>query len=224
MAYATPDDVYQGALSAQAFIVVSRPVDAIDRLTATVRLKAHGLMASDTVTLEVTDGGELPTGMSEFTAYQPIRVSADLLQFAESGVTFTSWASPGLGWGISVDPLRRLLWHLDDRAAVIDEHLTAHSPPIPLDPTTGRYPPILIGLNARMAARAAVISLQLENAEFKVATDRLFALEEQDLKMLADWKSGKPMLPRPVDADSIADNSARAWSLRDPIPWNPGTL
>jgi hypothetical protein len=224
--YATRDDVYLLGLSAQAFIALARPFDAVDLNTATVSLKAHGFSVDDLITFEVSDGGELPTDIAVATLYYPIPVSFDLFRVATSfgGTPVSGWVSEGSGWGIVLDPGRRLDKHLLDAAARIDEHLTAHDPPIQRDPNTGLYPTVLVGLNARMAARAAAISLQFENAEFRVATERLFALEERDEKMLADWKAGKPLQPRPTDLNTIADNSARAASGRDPIPWNPGVI
>lgn len=226
-AYCTDDDVFTLGLAAQAFVVRARPVQAadIDGATGTIRLKAHGLTSADLVTLEVTSGGSLPTGLSAFTAYSPIVVSFDLLQLAETpdGDALT-FASGGSGWGLAIDPLRRLRAHALEVSAEIDEHLTAHDVPIQPDPVTGKYPQVLVGLAARMAARAGVNSLQIENPQYKVAVDRLFAREEFDKILLADWKAGKPVQPRPTDGDDVADNGARASSARRPVCWETGRL
>ena len=53
---------------------------------------------------------------------------------------------------------------------------------------------------------------------------RLFAREEFDKILLADWKSGKPVQPRPTDGDDVADNGARASSARRPVCWETGRL
>lgn len=220
MAYATRDHVYNLGLSAQAFVVRPRPFEAIDIATGTIRLAAHGFSALDLVMLTATSGGSLPTGVSGFTTYTPIIVSGDLFQLTG----FASFASAGSGWGVSVDMGRRLDMHLDYAAAELDEDLTAHAPPIQVDPVTGLYPRILTLVNARMAARAMVSSLQFDNAAYKVAVDRLFATEEADDMRRADWKSGKPIQPRPVDLTEGPDNGARATNTRAAIAWNTGHL
>ena len=227
MAYSTLDDVFLLGLSAQAFVVLARPFDAVDAASATVRLEAHGLTTKDVVTFEVTEGGELPTGVSAFVPFYPIPITADLVRFATTpnGTPIASWADAGTGWKIKVDTTRRILAHNEEEAARIDEHLTAHKPPIQLDPSTGKYPQVLVGLNARMTARAAAISLAIENEAYRVPRDRLMEREEADMKMLADWQAGKPIQPRPTDeTPSIAENSARAFS-GIPIDWrNCGVL
>lgn len=227
MAYSTLDDVFLLGLSAQAFVVLARPFDAVDAASATIRLKAHGLSALDVITFEVTEGGALPTGISAFTAYYPIPVSADLFRVAltPNGTPIASWADGGEGWTLQVDTTRRILAHNEECAAEIDEHLTAHQPPIQPDPLTGKYPQVLVGLNARMTARAAIISLAIENDAYRVPRDRLMDREETDLKMLAAWEAGKPIQPRPTDeTPAVAENSARA-SAGVPVDWrNCGVL
>jgi len=220
MAYAEVQDVFDLGLPAQAFATRPRPFEAVDISTGRIRLTAHGLTGDDLVELVAVSGGSLPGGASALTQYHPVVIGADL--FSLQGIT--SFSSPGAGWAIAVDPKRRLQKHLDDTAAVIDEHLTAHDPPIQRDPETGKYPTVLIGINARMAAREDVTSLQMDNAAFRVATDRLFERKKQDLVLLKDWKGGKPIQPRPTDEDTIADNAAHATSDREPVGWQTGTL
>ncbi len=220
MPYATRDDVFLLALSAQAFVTLARPVPTIDVdiATGTIRLKAHGFAASDLIALEVKSGGALPSGgsgtPSAYQTYAPIPVSGDLFRITG----FTSWTSAGAGWSVSVDFGRRLDAHLAETAAQIDENLTADEPPLKPDPITGKYPLQVVGMNARMAARAAVLSLQIENAAFRVATDRLFAKEVEDVKQLEIWRLGKPINPRPTDQTDQADNGAVASSFAA-VPW-----
>ncbi len=223
MSYATLDEIYALGLSASAFVVRARPFDDVDAATATVRLKAHGFSALDTVVFEVTDGGVLPTGVSAFVAYTAIPVTADLFNVSLNGTPITSWVSGGSGWAIAVDPVRRILMHAAQSTAEIDEALTADQPPLLVDPITGKYPQQIIGLCARMAARAAVNSLDMENAAYRTAIDRLFAREATDNAQLAIWRSGKPLNPRPLDQNAIPDNGAIA-SSDTPTNWRSGTL
>lgn len=204
MAYCTPDEVFALGLPAAAFVTRARPVQPsdVDGPTGRIRLRAHGLADSDVVTFEVTAGGALPTGVSAFTPYTPTVVSFDLFHI---GLTF---ASVGSGWAIAVDPLRRITLLAEDVSAQIDEVLTAHA--VPLLPGATGYPPVVVGVAARMTARAAVNSLQVENAAYRVAIDRLFAAEEFDRLMLTNWIKGKPVQPAPLDQTTgTADNGAR---------------
>lgn len=204
MAYCTPDEVFALGLPAAAFVTRARPVQPSDVNGANgrIRIKGHGLSNSDVVTIEVTAGGALPTGVSAFTPYTPAVVSFDLFTL----VGFSSFASVGSGWGVAVDPLRRITLLAEDVAAQIDEVLTAHGVPL-----VAPYPPVVVGVAARMTARAAVNSLQVENAAYRVAIDRLFAQEEFDRLMLANWLKGKPVQPAPTDATAgTADNGARS--------------
>jgi hypothetical protein len=213
LAYCTPDDVFQLALSAQAFKTLARPLDGIDGPSGTIRLKAHGFAASDSITFEVTSGGALPTGLSAFVAYSPIPVSSDL--FRVTG--FPSYVSGGSGGGVAIDPTRRLAAHILEASSEIDQHLTANAPPL-----VAPFPQVIIGLTARMAARAAILSLSVENAAYRVAVDRLFERQAKDQEMLAQFRDGWPINPRPVDQTVIPENGARASATRGPIGWTNG--
>jgi len=237
MAYATPDDVYTLALPAQAFVAVPRPVNAasdVDIATATIRLQANGLSTDDVITFVPTSGGTLPTGISAFTAYYPLPVTSDLFRVSltKNGPPIASWASAGRGWSVAVDQLRRLRANLESTAAQIDECLTAQLPPILPDPTTGKLPQIVVALNARMAALATVISLQVENAQYRTAIDVLQQQREWDGygakgaiagTLLGDWKLGKPIQPRPTDSNNVPDNAAIAASAT-PMPWRSQSI
>lgn len=234
MPYATLDDVYQLGLGAQAFASRPRPVQSgvdggtLDITTGVIRLEAHGLDAADLVSLRVSGGGALPTGapsLSAFTVYSPDVVSFDLFRLRNpaGGAPITSYTTAGSGWSVAVDPRRRLERHLADTAAQIDDKLTAHAPPIEVDPSTGGYPPIVVGLNARLAALAAATSLQFDNAVSREAVDRLQAQVERDWQNLATYLAGRPINPRPTDQTDIADNGARA-TASAPVVWEIGYL
>lgn len=225
MAYATRDQLFSLALAAPAFVAYPRPFDAVDGPTATIRIKGHGLSLSDVITFERSDGGTLPTGLSEWATYYPVPVTADLFRvaLASGGTPIASWANTGAGWGVTVDQYRRLDMHLEEVSAFVDEHLTAHEPPI-LPDQSGNYPWVLVGIVARIAARRAISSLEVENPQYRVPIDRLLATEEADKQLLADWKAGKPIQPRPEDETSTADNSARAQYSREPVPWTTGMI
>lgn len=224
MAYCKRDDVYQLGIPASAFVALARP-SAADAATATIRLKGHGLTTQDQISFEVTSGGSLPTGISAFVVYYPIPVSSDLfrLSLTQGGTPIASWVSAGTGWSILIDQGRRLDANIDDACARIDECLTAHELPLLPDAITGKYPIVLIGVSARMAARQAVATLTVEGSTYRQAIDRLVAQEKADDLMLADWKKGKPIQPRPTDSDTIADNAPLAFSST-PQPWRTGSL
>lgn len=230
MAYATRDDVFSLGIGAQAFVTRPRAPESygasdFNPATGVFRLPGNGLALSDLVYLTVTPGGALPGGASALTYYYPLPMGGgDLFQLAAtpagSVLTFTN---AGSGWAIVIDQMRRLDKHLADTASIIDEHLTAHEPPILPNPTTGLYPPVLVGLNARMAARRAITSLDIENKQYRLTRDRLDAVEAQDLVLLADWKAGKPVQARPTDQNAVPDNGAIAVG-GVPVPWLSGWI
>lgn len=236
MAYATRANVYALGLSAMAFASRPRPVASgdADAASATIRLTAHGLSDGDVVTFVVTSGGALPTGVSAFVPYYAHVVTSDLFRVSTTsgGVPIASWVSAGSGWAISVDPGPRIDAHLEDAAARIDECLTAHDPPLLVDPTSGKYPAVIVGLNARMAALSAVDTLAFDNPAFRSVVDRLEAQRDWDGygdkgaiagTLLGDWKLGKPVQPRPTDEDNTLDNAAIA-TASDPMPWRSASL
>lgn len=237
MPYCTRDDVYLLGLSAQAFALAPRPVGSppsslaadFNPSSGIVRLVGNGFSPADLVYLLAVTGGSLPGGAEALTYYAPLPLGGDLFQLlATTGTPPTptgqplTFSSPGAGWSIVLDSARRLDAHIVEEAAAIDECLTANAPPIKPDPVLG-YPQVLVGMNARMAARAAVTSLQIENPAYRKAVDRLFAREKQDMVTLAEWKMGKPINPRPTDQDSIPDNAVRAFAGPD-VPWTSGEL
>lgn len=217
MSYATLDETYNLALSARAFVVAPSPILMVEIDTGKIRLAAHGYGAADLLLFSCTSGGALPPELDAFTYYSPIIVGGDVFQVADptTGDPIIFSAEPR-GWSVAVDPARRLTMHLRDAFGQINNALTAHATPIAVDPTTGLYPPILVGTNARMGARSAVTSLQIENPAFRVPLDRLKASEEQDNANLAAWTMGKSILPTPVDQDVLPNMAGRATNAFTP--------
>lgn len=231
MGYASRDHVYTLALSAEAFVRRARPVDPVnvDGTSGTIRLEAHGLTGNDALTFEVTSGGTLPTGISAFTVYYPIVVSQDLFKVATSqGGTPLTFGSVGKGWSIKVDQGRRLDRHIAEASAWVDQHMTAHAPPLVPDSVTygtDLYPLQVVGLVARRAARNFVTSTVFESDQYRFAVDALNAQREADDDMLESMASdGWPIHPRPKDQTEEPDNSAMAAADRTPLDWQTGTI
>lgn len=229
MPYATRDDVYLLGLGAQAFVVRPRPLNTtldVDTATGVIRLVAHGLTDEDILTTPVTSGGSLATGLTAFTPYNPAVVSGDLFRIVNpaTGSPFTSFVSAGSGWAIAVDQLRRLDRHLTAAAADIDDQMTAYAPPFEVDPVTGLYSQRLINLNARLAAWNASITLQFDNAEARIAVDRLEKQIERDWVQLETYLKGRPLNPAAPDQTTTAENGARATRSRAPLNWTTGSM
>jgi hypothetical protein len=187
--------------------------------TVTVRLDGFEV---DTLTpVTVTSGG---------IQYQLVETTNNLtgasIDFAiVTSVAPVAWTDAGEGWGIAIDPAARLQAILEERTGFINEHLIAHGGKIDPDPITGLYPSVLVGLCARMAARQAIASLEVENPQYAKPIDVLMSSKEADERMLADWKKGKPISPYPTDdTPDIVENAARASSLRDEMPWSTGRM
>ena len=228
MAYATRDHVWNLGLSAQGFTVLPRPVapESVEIATGKIRLKSHGLSVLDLVLVEQVARGSLPPEVNAFTYYTPIVLGMDLFQLADSitGLPIV-FSAAGSGWGVSVEPLRRLDMHLDDAASQLDQDLTGESTPIKPDPTTGKYPQILIGINARMAALSAVTSLQIENPEARKAVDRILAKQTEDNEQRERWRNGQPIRPTPTDQTPTSpENAAIGSNDMPPSPWFTGTI
>ncbi len=223
--YATLAETYL-ALSERAFVVAASPIQSVEIASGTIRLVAHGCQATDRILFSCTSAGALPTGLDAFTYYTPIRLGPDLFQVAHptTGLPIIFTTEPR-GWSVKVDVERRLQWHLDDAAARIDQRLGAHAAPLKVDPVTGKFPTVIVGLCARMAARSAVTSLQIENPEFRVPLDRLFAQAATDGdtdppgkpgSLLGDYAQGLSVLPAPLDQNSVPDMGPRATNAFTP--------
>ena len=236
MAYATTSDVY-AFLSARAFVVAPSPIVMVDNATGTIRLQAHGLSSADRVLFSVTSGGFITPELSPFVYYSPIVLGGDLFQVDDGAGQPILFSADSRGWAVAIDPARRLRAHIDDAAARIDQRLGAHATPLKVDPITGKFPTVIIGLNARMAARSAVTSLQVENPAFRIPMDRLLAQAATDGdtdppgqkgSLLGDYAEGLSILPAPVDQDTVPNMGPRATNARTPgaarSPWERGTL
>ncbi len=228
MGYAALQDVYDLGFTARAFVIVPRPWnsdngrsgDTLTTSTGVIRMAGHGYSTSDLLEFVlVAGGGSLPGGATPGVLVSPLPI--DFFRFKLSltpGGTPITLTSAGSGWGLQIDPERRLQRHIDDAAARIDRALIAQSPPIKIDPLTGKYPAEIVGPNARMAARTAIATLEFENAAFRQAADRVEAMRLADEKMLEEWSMGKPLLPQAVDQDTIANDAPRARGRR-PLGW-----
>lgn|SRR6185312_2899401 len=218
MPYATLLDVYRLGLAARAFVVAPRPLDpragdALDFANGIFRLSGHGYGADDLLQLVLVGTGAAPGGAVINTPYSPLPLDFYRFQVASgpngSPLTFSDAGSGA--WAIQVDPEARLSALLVQFSAELDQDLTAQSPPILADPTTGKPPQVLTGLVAREVARRGVTSLQVETASFKVAVDRLFALQKADDEQRDRWRKGQPLLPQVIDqTPTVADDSPRA--------------
>ncbi len=225
VSYATRDHVYLLGLSAQAFAVVPRPLEKYDAnhvetSTGTIRLRDHGLSSLDLIEFDLSVVGSLPFELSMFMQYAPIVVSPHL--FRVSGVA--SFSLIGTGWRVGIDGGRRLDAHLVDATARLNGALTAYATPLKPDPITGLYHAEARGLVARIAARSATSSLQITNAEYRKAVDRLERLEAKDDARLVELRLGEPLNPQPEDQNTIADIGARSGFDMAPTPWRTGTL
>lgn len=236
--FAALQDVYDLGFTARAFVVVprawnadnGRSGDTIDLGTGVIRTAGHGYTASDLLEFVlVASGGALPGGAPSGVLLSPNPI--DFFRFTLSmtpGGSPLAYSSAGSGWGLQIDPERRLQRHLDDFATRIERALIAQAHPIVVDPNTGKYPPELVGINARGAARSAIPSLQFESPAFRAAADRVLAAEAADERMLAEWLAGKPLVPEVQNNDGAQDAGAASSAITRgkvyDMPWLTGQL
>jgi hypothetical protein len=154
---------------------------------------------------------------------QPPGGSSDLFRLSttEGGSPIASFADDGAGtFGLVVDLGPALDALLESTAAVLDYHLTAHKPPMVVDPDTGNHREILVWLNARMAGRESLRVHGLQNPLHRDAAAALMAGEAFDEKILAGLLAGRPIHPPVGDqTDGVADNGARAASRKPSDNW-----
>jgi hypothetical protein len=235
MSYAILQDVYDLGFTARAFVLVprawntdnGRSGDTIDTTggTGVIRMAGHGYTTDDLVEFVLVTasavpgtGGVLPTGAPSGVLLSPRPV--DFFRFAlyTSIGALVTYTTSGAGWGLQLDPERRLQRHLDDAATRIDRALVAQRPPIKVDSVTGKYPPEIVGPNARIAARSAAPTMTFEVDTYRQAMDRVEAMRAADEKMLEEWSMGKPLWPNATDQDTVADYSPRT-NGHHPVGW-----
>lgn len=247
VSYATLRDVYDLGLSARAFVVVPRPLDAragdsLDFATGTFWQSGHGIADTDLVWLVlIARGGTnaIPGGAAETTTYHglPVDHRRFRLSLSEGGaaVTFsdagTVAANGSSAWGVYVSPERRLEVMIREESAQLDQVLIAHRTPLEPDPVTGRFPEAVTGIVSRAVARRAIAGMMFDNAASKVPSERLDAMAEADKATRAKWASGVPIYPAPVDQTTLADNGGQSTSrlagiasCSRPLNWVRGTL
>ena len=228
--YATTRDVFDLGLTARAFVVVPRPLDAragdsLDPTSGIFSLSGHGLDEDDVARIVlIARGGTnaIPTavGVTERTPLYPLPIDFDTfklsltpggaaLTFSDAGTVQSQGSS---AWGLRIDPLRRLEALIKAESADCDQCLIAHRTPIERDPVTHLYPQKLVDVVARGAARRAIAGAMFENVATKIPQERLDATAEQDKATKADWRRGVPLYPTPVDQTSAADNAGQATS------------
>lgn len=227
--YASTRDVFDLGLTARAFVVVPRPLDAragdsLDFATGTFWQSGHGMSEDDLAWIVlIARGGTnaVPGGASEAVPYYPLPVDFRRfrLSLSPGGAvkTFTDAGSVradgSSAWGVLIDPLRRLEALIKAESADCDQCLIAHRTPIEVDPVTGLYPQKLVDIVARGAARRAIAGSMFDNVATKIPQERLDATAEQDKATKALWSSGQPIYPTPVDqTDGRADNGGQATS------------
>lgn len=248
--YATTRDVFDLGLTARAFVVVPRPLDAragdsLDPTTGLFALPGHGLDDLDVVRLVLiarggTNAIPAAVGLTERTPLYPLPIDFDTfklsltpggtaLTFTDAGTTAAQGSS---AWGLRIDPIRRLEALIKAESADCDQCLIAHRTPIERDPVTGLYPQKLVDIVARGAARRGIAGAMFENMASKIPQERLDATAEQDKATKADWRRGVPLYPAPVDqTDGRADNGGQAASrtvgrarCSVPVNWVKGYL
>ena len=142
-----------------------------------------------------------------------------------TGAVISSFTSEPVGpFAIVVDPEPALSLLLDDATARIEEKLTNNAPPIKVDPETGVYPMILVGICARMAARQAVVALGLQNPQYAAQQKMLLDGAAADDLMLATWLAGRRVNVPLFDQTTENENAALAGNSGPSTSWRTGTL
>lgn len=231
--YAQPSDVYrESGIGALAFVTRPRPIDtragdSLDPITGTFSLIGHPYETGDLLRLVVNGSGYVPIGATAGQPYYAIRLDSWRFQIAAtSGGSPLTFSDAGSGaWGIQRDPDAWVLAMARSKTSIVDQCLIAHATPLKIDPATGTYPEIVIGVVARMTARACLSALLGENASVRAPS--LFALAAfdgdtsppaQKGSLLGDWKDGQPIYPNPIDQNTVPDDAAYGMG-RDAIGW-----
>lgn len=233
MTYATREEVFALGLGAEAFASRSREIEAVDTASGVFTLSGHGLFAGALVRFMVrgaavigSPSAALPSGLSASLMYETTPASSDLFKVApDGGAIITSFLDAGAGvFSLVVDPGPNIDRIAQNESANIDEDLTANLPPIGVNPITGRYDDILVGVCARRTAIRSALKLGLANPIYKGSLDALIKGQEEDTLRLKRWYEGRPINVRPADQTTILENAARAGCDALPALWTTGTL
>jgi hypothetical protein len=240
VAYATRDDVYALGLPPQAFTARPRMVEAVDPVANVLTISQHGLNSADVLTFIVEGNLQpgapamvgapaLPSGLSASSVYYPLLIgSSSLFQVALSvGGAAVALGSAGTPkFGMRVDPGPKLDRLLLDASARVDQHLTNNEPPINVDPSTGLYPQILVGLVARMAARDAIVVFGIAHPDYAASAKALNDARAEDVSLLKAFLADMPIRPEPPGGDTTVrvEGAARAQRGRNPVGWGRAHL
>ena len=234
MAFSTIAQMYALALPAAAFAARPRTVEGVTIATGVLRLTGHGLGFDSLLQFSLegqaafgAPANALPGGLAidaNYTA-DPLSGSNLFRVRPEGGAVISSFTSEPVGpFAIVVDPEPALSLLLDDATARIEEKLTNNAPPIKVDPDTGVYPMILVGICARMAARQAVVALGLQNPQYAAQQKMLLDGAAADDLMLATWLAGRRVNVPLFDQTTENENAALAGNSGPSTGWRTGTL
>ncbi len=234
-AYCTLRDVFTFGLGPDALAAPRlRPIEAVFADAGVLRLTGGGFFDGDPLTFVVQgspiDGEappQLPSGLSDAVEYQavPVGDSLDLFQVRIGNASpIASFADQGTGvFSASQSPRLVILAMCLDESAQINNSMTGNDPPIAVDPATGKYPQILVGVVARRVSIRAALRFGLSNPGFQASLDRLIAGQADDNRALAEWRAGRQILPTPASQAGRPMDAARARGGRA-IPWQRGAL
>lgn len=220
VSYATRADIFALGLRAEVFASRARAVEAVDAATAVFRLSSHGFDAGLPLINFVVTGSAslgrpsvvLPTGLSAVVAYEPSAFagSGNLFTVAPvNGATITSLGNAGTGtFSVESDIGPTLDAILVAETARLNNSLTAHNPPILVDPSTGLYPEILTAMVALRAALRARLVLGLSNPQYAESFAPMEQAQQEETTRLAEWMKGRPILPRPIDQTGTRPDDA----------------
>jgi len=238
MAFATPADVYAFAIPAAAFKPTPKTIESVDAASGVLTLSSNGLATGSLLRFSIE--GQAPTGatqcalpttLSLSTMYTaaPYQGSGDLFRVAPvGGSVITSFASAGVPpYAIVVDQGSLILAGLDLWAGVVEDALIATTPPILVDPTTGKYHHKLVFANAYLFARASFSALGLANPQYAQAAADFTngPIGKMVDGWMAEWKSGVPLNPTPPDqTPAVFENAAIGANDAAAAEWLTGML
>lgn len=231
IAYCTLRDVFTFGLGPDALAAPRlRPIEAVFADAGVLRLTGGGFFDGDPLTFVVQGSpieGEappqLPDGLSDAVEYQavPVDDSLDLFQVrVGSGAPIASFGDQGEGvFSVSQSPRLVIVAMCLDESAQINNSMTGNDPPIAVDPQTGKYPQILVGIVARRVAIRAALRFGLSNPGFQASLDRLIDGQASDNQALSEWRAGRQILPTPASQAGRPMDGGRSSPARAAVPW-----